>query len=392
MNIPFLKKEDMPINDPENDPGLKKLVIFMIIGGAAILFIGFVQPKGSLSVIGLSFTVALAALFAGGFLGFLFGIPKVFQSSVSKPDNQGANASDGKGGVVSNTNLEQISDWLTKIIVGVSLTQLPQIEQRFSGMAHNISLGFLKYMGNFEFAYAFSCSLVIFYLISGFLLVYLWSRIYLLKQLDNLEKDMIGTVKALIGKTLKLKIETDEKKRQLKELELQKKRIQNIESNFPGLQDVLRTAQPGPATVLNDGQKNRWGGISNNGEFKLEANIPANPDNSNDYFTVTLTLSALAPDKIPLTGKVYFFLHNSIPNSIKVVEASNNQASISFTSVEAFTIGVICLDGKVKLELDLNSCSAPDDYKYKEKLPSEQELREEIEANEKELDKNGNND
>jgi len=33
-----------------------------------------------------------------------------------------------------NTNLEQISDWLTKIIVGVGLTQFPQIIRGFQSL------------------------------------------------------------------------------------------------------------------------------------------------------------------------------------------------------------------------------------------------------------------
>lgn len=49
-------------------------------------------------------------------VGFLFGIPKIYQNT---------SGYDGKikTGFLVNTNLEQISDWFTKIIVGIGLVQ-----------------------------------------------------------------------------------------------------------------------------------------------------------------------------------------------------------------------------------------------------------------------------
>jgi hypothetical protein len=58
--------------------------------------------------------LSAASLITGGFFGFLFGIPR----SLSTP---------GPSFVQPNTNLEQISDWLTKILVGVGLTQIGTI-------------------------------------------------------------------------------------------------------------------------------------------------------------------------------------------------------------------------------------------------------------------------
>ena len=80
----------------------------------------------------------------GGFVGFLFGIPRVLQDGQSgsagphpgvrpeAPTNlrlpSGASASSPSAGsgfrINVNTNLEQISDWLTKIIVGLGLVEL----------------------------------------------------------------------------------------------------------------------------------------------------------------------------------------------------------------------------------------------------------------------------
>lgn len=57
----------------------------------------------------------------GGFLiGFLFGIPKVLQANETV-------AARANPQYRVNKNLEQISDWLTKIIVGLGLVQLRSV-------------------------------------------------------------------------------------------------------------------------------------------------------------------------------------------------------------------------------------------------------------------------
>lgn len=87
---------------------------------------------------GQTFTALLwaAAWFAAAFVfGFLFGIPKALQSpskaapsgtSEATRTNSETNTKDASHLRV-NTNLEEISDWLTKILVGATLTQLIKI-------------------------------------------------------------------------------------------------------------------------------------------------------------------------------------------------------------------------------------------------------------------------
>lgn len=61
--------------------------------------------------------LAFAFGLAGGFLGFLFGIPRRISE-----DGSAAKANGGSDYQLS-TNLTQVSDWLTKVIVGVSLVE-----------------------------------------------------------------------------------------------------------------------------------------------------------------------------------------------------------------------------------------------------------------------------
>jgi hypothetical protein len=116
------------------------------------------------------------ATYATGFgVGFLFGIPRVLQKDSSNSD-----ISAGDYNQRVNTNLEQISDWLTKIIVGLGLVQLQQIP----GFIKRVSLWVatslpLATTSTLNQAAAFSTALIVYFCITGFLAGYLLTRLYL---------------------------------------------------------------------------------------------------------------------------------------------------------------------------------------------------------------------
>ena len=85
---------------------------------------------------------SVACLATGGFVGFLFGIPKVAQPDASGSTSPGLPAGSPFTGpspnaaagyrLLVNTNLTDISDWLTKIIVGLTLIELQKIPQNLN--------------------------------------------------------------------------------------------------------------------------------------------------------------------------------------------------------------------------------------------------------------------
>ena len=95
-------------------------------------------PSHGVTILGAGVLGAGASLFVGFLLGFIFCIPRT-------PNRNNAPANPGAGGTASgtqpvpssaappsssvqtNSNLEEISDWLTKIIVGVGLVELSKI-------------------------------------------------------------------------------------------------------------------------------------------------------------------------------------------------------------------------------------------------------------------------
>jgi hypothetical protein len=82
-----------------------------------------------------------ASLISGALLGFIFGVPR----SVSDPAPASRNAnvtspssnsttndlvqSGSTARVKANTNLEEISDWLTKLLVGVGLSKIEKLPE-----------------------------------------------------------------------------------------------------------------------------------------------------------------------------------------------------------------------------------------------------------------------
>jgi len=105
--------------------------------GLRYVFPGYGMASKDWTAAGQIFMALLwaAAWFAAAFVfGFLFGIPKALQSTpkvvppASSDSRADADAADKSANQLKvNTNLEEISDWLTKILVGATLTQLIKI-------------------------------------------------------------------------------------------------------------------------------------------------------------------------------------------------------------------------------------------------------------------------
>src|SRR5688500_2738159 len=125
----------MKSNDNYNQdiPNVWRIISWMISIGIMMvisLTSRFLKDEGSMSFVIIDFFTALgialliggAFFTAGGLIGFLFGIPKLLQNTALVPEEVSK-----KTVIVHNDNLVQISDWLTKIIVGVGLTQLTNI-------------------------------------------------------------------------------------------------------------------------------------------------------------------------------------------------------------------------------------------------------------------------
>lgn len=345
------------------DFGLSTIGRSMVIGVIAILFVAWFmhQKDGFLPVLGLSLIIALAAVMAGGFLGFLFGIPKSQQRTDSKGED-----------FQNNTNLEQISDWLTKIIVGVSLIELAKIEKRLIALTKELADGFKDYM-TIDFAQTYAGSILAFYAVCGFLFMYIWCMLYYLPLLNNKLAQKIKEVES--------NSELQIIRKKIDDFYKQRGRILNLES-AEQLRGVIEMAKPEPVKWLDDCQKDRWGRLSERDGYKLEAQFNPNTADTGESYLVTLRVIYTNQQQIPppprvMVQNIYFFLHDSYyPECIKSEQFINGVAEIQIASYEAFTVGAFLPGPNLKLELDLNLCQdTPEEYKYTEPLVTIDDLK-----------------
>jgi positive regulator of sigma E activity len=137
-----------------------------------------------LVALGTALLIGGASFCFGTLSGFLFGIPRVINSSSAHSDLKSS-----KNAIIHNDNLVQISDWLTKIIVGVGLTQINKAPEKLWNLGAKIKYcfdpnGFTKtgtaqeMSINEEIATVISICVVMYFLILGFMAAYLWTRVY----------------------------------------------------------------------------------------------------------------------------------------------------------------------------------------------------------------------
>ena len=111
----------------------------------------------------------------GALVGFLFGIPR----TLSSPADELAGADRGPDLVRYrvNTNLEQISDWLTKILVGVGLAELHRLPAALRGASDYFAAA-LGATAPGEFS-GFVLALLVYFSVVGFMTGYLGTRVLL---------------------------------------------------------------------------------------------------------------------------------------------------------------------------------------------------------------------
>jgi F0F1-type ATP synthase membrane subunit b/b' len=376
------------------------------LGFAAVFIVSLYRGAITSGVVKVSFWGAFgfgllisgACLSAGGFLGFIFGIPSLAQTSTNK--------------IKYNDNLVQISDWLTKIIVGVGLTQLTKIPAKV------IALGeFLQ--DNFSggtWGRNVGLAIVFYFLLLGFLSIYFWTRTdytRIIKFMDDdletklkraeKEKEEAEQQKAkaeaerqkaekerLAAEMQKLqaeqerrlaevaKAQAEEEKERAAEMEQEKMRQQDLQRSEQEEREVLNRywttlgispdAAPAqlPARIVdNDVQNGRFGGMSERNNRKLDARVEESMFPG--HYSLTIVVESV--DGATLTDDVVLFLHQTFRPSVYIIPKEkfvNGKVIEEVLSYGAFTIGVITDKGNTLLELNLAEVpSLPEDFRKK---------------------------
>jgi hypothetical protein len=172
---------------------------FFLVGALLLILSGIAVyiekgPAAGTRVLVLSLLLAAASTVSGWLLGLLFGVPRTLArgqiaSAAPRPNESGATQPDQPQARPSatsrvNTNLEDISDWLTKTIVGVGLTQLfamPAYVWKVAGEMNTHGFGWDPY------GRLLALGLFFYFAPGGFWLGYVGTRTILTKLFDLIE-------------------------------------------------------------------------------------------------------------------------------------------------------------------------------------------------------------
>ena len=190
---------------------LPYILLFILLAGLLAVLAGALLPPYYHAVPAMLWSLGFCV--SGMLLGFLFGIPRSLPSGTinAAPPDERANGKGrptdeppaaGPDTVASNTlflgtptpmeinsNLVEVSDWLTKIIVGVGLIELKSLPGSARSMAAFIAPSLAT---DAPTAMAVVGGIMLFFSVHGFLIGYLLTRIYLsimIKRADSLVKN-----------------------------------------------------------------------------------------------------------------------------------------------------------------------------------------------------------
>lgn len=153
------------------------ILLAVLIGGIAVLAwaVGQGYEDGDFScskflkAVGLYTLIAGASGAVGALLGFLFGVPRTREAAEAARQGQDARAVQ-RAVLAANTNLERVSDWLTTLLLGATLVQIKPLAEWIGGLGKGLKESPVETLMPI---------IVVYFLVLGFLGVYLMTRLYL---------------------------------------------------------------------------------------------------------------------------------------------------------------------------------------------------------------------
>jgi hypothetical protein len=185
-----------------------RITCFLGISALVVVWFGAFSPS-PLQSVAVGLVVAFGSTVVGALLGFIFGVP--FSKDVS-PNDQAESGDKSKDSLQNlaisryrpNTSLEQISEWLSKMLVGVGLVELKSIGRQLYNLANFIATGFGKNDKADAPAEVFAYFGVLLFAGCGFIFGFIWARIYLRRWFTQADQEAVKTLDDKISK-----IETD---------------------------------------------------------------------------------------------------------------------------------------------------------------------------------------
>jgi uncharacterized integral membrane protein len=304
--------------------------------------------------------IILAISISGFLIGFIFGIPRSVKFRFDKTKDKFANLEGSDDVLADNTNLEEISDWVTKIIVGLTLIEGRKIIRMIENGAESIAKSYPKCdivicdVNLFVFSYC----LMIFFAGYGFFGGYFWARTLFGNILISSRKELEALKKEIVLTSNRNLSNADE--------------ITETGAGILGTDTTLTSLKEKVANLLKsttgsdpkDTQKGRWGGLSLLNERILTAKVE--PRVLPGLFDVIIEVTSTESTN-PLTSTVVILLDSTFGENEIYLKPVNNVAKVTVVAYEAFTIAALCDNLETKLELDLQQQKGlPPKFYYEE--------------------------
>lgn len=332
-------------------------IVTTLLYGAFLGLVGLVGYPFTIAGIGLrllfiAILIALATFIVGFFTGTLFGMPK--RNSVNEGD------------YTLNNSLVEISDWLTKIIVGLGLVNLKQVPKYLMSLGKYVSDASNSKGQSLD---VFAMSIVVYFAIFGLYIGYNYMRLILsqkYKQADDVLLKRALEEKKQETKELQTKIQ--EKDRQTDALI--KEANQPVTSHLditsePYLDEMKRKAieklKKGIVSNGNDPQKSQWGKLAEKNDRKLEAEVK---EVVFGFYSIILKVESTSSENLLEDNQIILFaLHQTFGTEpFRYAKVINGVAQIKLLSYGSFTVGAFVDKGKIELELDLAELPGVSDY------------------------------
>lgn len=142
------------------------LFFFSPIGVGCLYFPASMKGSDGNLVYGVGLFLIGSSTLVGGIVGFLFGVPRT-TSKINKDEEPNRLHK-------PNNSLEQITDWLTKIIVGAGLIEIRQIIDFIGDIGTELGPTFATGSAGKAIVIAIIVHYVLIGFIEGYLMAYLW--------------------------------------------------------------------------------------------------------------------------------------------------------------------------------------------------------------------------
>jgi tetratricopeptide (TPR) repeat protein len=171
----------------------------LLLGAFMVVAVGAVVLAG-VDRVGPALLWCFGCLLTGFVVGFLFGFPRVItydQPAPTPPAGAAVTDANNPASAVAyrlgvNTNLEQVSDWLTKIIVGVGLVELKNVPGYLRAAGEYIGAGFGEAAGALVFQQRLAAGIVVAFGGLGVLSGYLLTRMFFSAAFRRADAGTIG--------------------------------------------------------------------------------------------------------------------------------------------------------------------------------------------------------